>query len=145
MIGTLIAMAIAALAALGMAFAKGDPDDDEILTNKAVAASASSLLSDCTAITTTDGTDLHIHVKITYNAAATQGGLLKMYASYDDGTNFESYPFWTTALGYTAADTAVYASARVPFAPKYVKAQITNQDTGQALTVDFIRYTLQTA
>ena len=54
-----------------MAFAKGDAT--AILSNKTAAASASTTLADCTTITTTDATDLHIHCAVTYHGSATLG------------------------------------------------------------------------
>jgi hypothetical protein len=126
-----------------MAYAKNDPDDNEILTNKTAAASGSTALADCTAITTTDATDLAIHVKLTFNASATLGARVKLFASYDDGTNYESYPFWQYDIAYTSG--AQSASARVPFSQKRIKVQVTNLDTGQSITAIYVYYSIQTA
>jgi len=125
-----------------MAFAKGDAT--AILSNKTAAASASTTLADCTTITTTDATDLHIHCKVAYNAAATLGVRVKLFASYDNDTNYESNPFWQFDMPFTANVTIGY-SARVPFSAKYIKVQVTNLDTGQSATAIYIYYSMQTA
>ena len=64
-----------------MAFAKNNPDDAIIITNKTAAASATTAIGDCTAIDTTDATDLHIHCSVAYNGAATLGVRVKLVAS----------------------------------------------------------------
>ena len=145
MIASIAALVIlTAFLAILMAFAKNDPDDNEILTNKTAAASVSTALADCTAITTTDATDLHIHMLMTYHGSATLGGRVKLYASYDDGTNYESNPFWQFDMPFTAGATIRY-SHQVPPSPKRIKLQVTNLDTGQSITAIYAYYSIQTA
>jgi len=127
-----------------MAFAKNDPDDNKIIDNKSAAALASTALADCTAITTTDYTDLAIHTTVTYHGAAALGGRVKLYASKDDGTNYDDDPFWSYDLPFTAGATKSY-SQRVPFAQKRIKVQVTNLDTGQSITAIYAYYTGQSA
>ena len=127
-----------------MAFAKNDPDAAKILDNKTAAASASTALADCTAIDTTDATDLHIHSIMTFNGAATLGATVKLFASYDDGTNYEDVAFWSYSVAVSAGNT-IHSSARVPFSAKFIKVQVTNLDTGQSITAIYIYYTIQTA
>ena len=88
--------------------------------------------------------DLAIHTTVTYNGAAALGGRVKLYASKDDGTNYDDDPFWSYDLPFTAGVTKSY-SQRVPFAQKRIKVQVTNLDTGQPITAIYAYYTGQSA
>ncbi len=113
-----------------------------ILSNKTAAASTATLLSDCTAIDTSQATNAcAIEVLLTFHASATLGATLKVYGSYD-GTNWDTDPFATGSIGKVSGARSKSFSF-IP-GPKYVRAQIQNLDTGQSITAITIYAHLQT-
>lgn len=113
----------------------------EILSNKTAAAGASTTLTDCTTVTTTDCIDLAINVKLTFNAAATGGARVKAFGSNDDST-YDTDPYWQADIAFTSG--AREQSFTFPHAPKYLKFQVTNIDTGQSITAIYISSHVQT-
>ncbi len=107
----------------------------KILDNKTAAASASTDIADCTAIDTTDVIALAIGVQLTFNAAATLGAVLKIYAAAD-GVNYDAYVYDQFPIAYTSGAQA--QTFVVNPAAKLLKAKITNLDTGQSITAIYI-------
>jgi len=107
----------------------------KVVDNQTVNASSSLALSNSTAIgpTSTDTLiNLAIECTVTYNASATSGCTVKLYASYD-GTNYDSDPYDQFDMPFTANTTKSQTFAVNP-APKYLKVGVTNNDTGQSIT-----------
>jgi hypothetical protein len=126
-----------------LSFAKDDPI--EIVTNETAAANASTDIEDSDPILTTDFTDLHVHCALTYNVAATLGAVVKLYASKDDGTNYENRPCWQFYMPHTTGNTVISYSAQCPHSAKRMKAVVTNLDLAQSITAIYVSYTPQTA
>lgn len=107
----------------------------KVVNNQTVAESASLDLSNSTAIGPTDTStliNLAIECTVTYNASATAGCTVKLYASYD-GTNYDSDPYDQFDMPFTANTTKSQTFAVNP-APKYLKVGVTNLDTAQDIT-----------
>ena len=107
----------------------------KVVDAQTVAASSSLSLANSTAIgpTSTDALiNLAIECTVTYNASATLGCTVKLYASYD-GTNYDTDPYDQFDMPFTAGATKSQTFALNP-APKYLKVGVTNNDTGQSIT-----------
>ncbi len=103
-----------------------------ILSNKTAAASGSTTLGDCTVIDTNACVGLAIECKVTYNGSATKGVRVKLFGSYDD-VNYDSDPYDYFDMPFTAGSTISCSFNTIP-GPRYIKAQVTNLDTGQSAT-----------
>lgn len=113
-----------------------------ILSNKTAAASTATLLSDCTAIDTSQATNAcAIEVLLTFHASATLGATLKVYGSYD-GTNWDTDTYAEASIAKTSGARS-QSFAVVP-GPKYLKAQVLNLDTAQSITAITIYEHIQT-
>jgi len=115
----------------------------KILSNKTAAASGSTTLSDCTTIDTTSVISLAIEAKATYNASATLGVRVKVFASGDD-TNYGDLPIAQFDLPFAANTTKRWSRDIIP-AEKYMKVQVTNLDTAQSATAIYVYAHAQTA
>lgn len=113
-----------------------------ILSGKTAAASGSTVVSECSAIDTSQATNAcAIEVLLTFHASATLGATLKLYGSYD-GTNWDTDTYAECSIAYTSGARS-QSFAIVP-GPKYLKAQITNLDTAQSITAITIYSHIQT-
>lgn len=107
----------------------------KVVDNQTVAESASLDLANSTAIgpTSTDTLiNLAIEITVAYNASATAGCTVKLFASYD-GTNYDTDPYDQFDMPFTANTTKSQTFAVNP-APKYLKVGVTNLDTAQDIT-----------
>ena len=107
----------------------------KVVDNQTVGSSSSLSLANSTAIGPTDTSaliNLAIECTVTYNASATLGCTVKLYASYD-GTNWDTDPYDQFDMPFTAGATKSQTFAVNP-APKYLKVGVTNNDTGQSIT-----------
>lgn len=104
----------------------------KILDNKTANASSSTSLSDCTAVNLSTAVQLAIDVEMTFNASATQGATVRVYAS-DDNSEYDTIPYDQFDVAVSAGN-AVKAHFAVLPAPKYIKVSVTNLDTAQSLT-----------
>jgi hypothetical protein len=110
-----------------------------ILSNKTAGTSASTTLSDCATIDTTElQMDLSIIVSCTLNASCTAGARVKAFASNDDSTWTATHPYWQGDIAWISGGGAVLAGFDVPHGPKYLKFQVTNLDTAQTITAIYI-------
>ena len=113
-----------------------------LLNNTTAAASSSTANS--TTITTTDYIGLAVTLKLTFNAAATLGAILKAYGSDDDATYDSAVkPYWQEAIAYVSGAQVVHFD--FPSGPKYVQFVLTNLDTGQSITAIYVYATPQNA
>lgn len=107
----------------------------KVVDNQTVNASSSLDLANSTAIGPTD-TDtvinLAIECTVTYNASATLGCTVKIYASYD-GTNYDTDPYDQFDMPFAANTTKSQTFAVNP-APRYLKVGVTNNSTGYSIT-----------
>jgi len=107
-----------------------------ILSNKTAAASGSTTLTDCTTIDTSACLLLGIECVVTYHASATQGVTVKIFASGDD-SNYGTTEIDSFAMPFAANTTKRWSRPIIP-AEKYMKVQVTNNDTGQSATAIYI-------
>lgn len=107
----------------------------KVLDNKTAAASSSTSISDCTAEDLSAALQCAIQVDLTFNASATQGATVKVYAS-SDGTNFdtEGYEYATQSIAFLTGGGAVHVTFPINPACKYFKVVVTNLDSGQSIT-----------
>lgn len=83
---------------------------------------------------------LTISVRVTYDASATAGAVLNVYLS-PDGTNYDTQPYYSATLAFTAGAT-IQESHDVDVNTPYVKIEIKNTDGTYALTASaWITYT----
>ena len=106
-----------------------------ILDNKTVAKSASSVVSECTAIDGSAVVALGIEVLMTFNASATLGATVKVLTSAD-GTNYTTATVQEYDIPYSNA--TVRHAFSVLCGHKYYKVQVTNLDTGQSITAIYV-------
>ena len=112
---------------------------------KTAAASGSTTLSDCTTIDTTSVIALALDVSMNFNAAATQGALVKIFGSKDD-TSWNNQPYDQFTISFTGSVPLWRAHEfAVNPAPKYLKVMVTNSDTGQSITKIYVNAITQTA
>lgn len=111
-----------------MALSKGTPT--KILDNKTAAAAGQTTLTDCTTIDTDACTGLALEVIATYGSAATLAGTLKVFGSYND-TNYDTNPIEQFDLPFTA-NTTKSQSFNLQPGPRYLKAQVVNNETSGA-------------
>lgn len=107
----------------------------KVVDAQTVAASSSLSLANSIAIGPTDTSaliNLAIECTVTYNAGATLGCTVKLYASYD-GTNWDTDPYDQFDMPFAAGTTKSQTFAVNP-APKYLKVGVTNLDTVQSIT-----------
>ena len=107
-----------------------------ILDNKTVAKSASSVVSECTAIDGSAVVALGIEVLMTFNASATLGATVKVLTSAD-GTNYTGVSLMEFSIAVSAGN-AVRSSFNVFSGHKYYKVQVTNLDTAQSITAIYV-------
>jgi len=106
-----------------------------VLSNKTAGTSASTTLTDCTTVDTSDFINLAVVVRLTFNASATLGARVKAFASNDDST-YNTYPFWQADIAFTSGAQA--QAFQMPSGPKYVKFQVTNLDAAQTITAIYV-------
>ena len=106
-----------------------------ILSNKTVAESASSVVSECTAVDGSAVVALGIEVLLTFHASATLGATVKILTS-SDGTNYTTVSLMDFSIAYQNA--TVRASFNVFTGHKYYKVQVENLDTAQDITALYI-------
>lgn len=107
----------------------------KVVDNQTIGEASELALSNSTAIgpTSTDTLiNLAIECTVTYNASATAGCTVKLYASYD-GTNYDSDPYDQFDMPFTANTTKSQTFAVNP-APKYLKVGVENLDTAEDIT-----------
>jgi len=107
-----------------------------ILSNKTVAESASSVVSECTAVDGSAVVALGIEVLLTFHASATLGATVKVLTSAD-GTNYTDISLMEFSIAVTAGAT-VRASFNVFPGHKYYKVQVQNLDTAQDITALYV-------
>lgn len=103
-----------------------------ILDNKTAAASASTVLADCTAEDLSTALQCAIEVGMTFDASATTGATVKVFAS-GDGTAFDTVEYATQSVAVSAGN-AIQATFPINPAAKYIKVQVTNLDTSYSIT-----------
>jgi len=106
-----------------------------LLENKTVQESASSVLSECTAVDGSAMIALGIEVLLTFHASATLGATVKIFTS-SDGTNYCTADTQEYDIPYSNA--TVRHSFTVLSGHKYYKVQVTNLDTAQDITALYI-------
>jgi len=106
-----------------------------ILSNKTVAESASSVVSECTTVDGSAVVALGIEVLLTFHASATLGATVKILTS-SDGTNYTTVSLMDFSIAYQNA--TVRASFNVFTGHKYYKVQVQNLDTAQDITALYI-------
>ena len=106
-----------------------------ILSNKTVAESASSVVSECTAVDGSTVVALGIEVLLTFHASATLGATVKILTS-SDGTNYCTASTQEYDIPYSNA--TVRHSFTVLPGHKYYKVQVTNLDAAQDITALYI-------
>lgn len=104
----------------------------KILDNKTAGTSASTTLSDCTAEDLSAALQCAIEVDMTFNASATLGATVKVFAS-GDGTNFDTVEYATQSVALSAGN-AVQVTFPINPAVKYFRVQVTNLDSAQTIT-----------
>lgn len=104
----------------------------KILDNKTANASSSTSLGDCTAVDLSTAVQMAIDVELTFNASATAGATVKVYAS-DDNSVWDTTPYDQFDIAVSAGN-AVKAHFAILPAPKYLKALITNLDATYSIT-----------
>jgi hypothetical protein len=109
-----------------------------------VTANANASTANSTTITTTDYVGLAVTLKLTFNAAATGGAILKAYGCDDDATYDSSgKPYWQEAISYVSGAQVLHFD--FPSGPKYVQFAVTNLDLVQSITAIYIYATPQIA
>lgn len=103
-----------------------------ILDNKTVAASASSVLTDCTAVAGATLVALGVEAVMTFHASATAGATIKVFSSRN-GTNFTTTPIQEYDVPVSANATVRHAFTVLP-GHAYYRVQVTNLDAGQSIT-----------
>ena len=116
-----------------------------LLDNKTAAANASTTVGDCTTITTDAYVGLDVTLKLTFNAAATLGAILKAYGSDTDGADYDTAakPYWQEAISWVTGAQILHFD--FPSGPKYMKFLLTNLDLAQSITAIYIYATPQNA
>lgn len=104
----------------------------KVLDNKTAAASSSTALADCTAEDLSAALQCAIEVDMTFNASATQGATIKVFAS-GDGTNFDTVEYATQSVSVSAG-SSIQVTFPINPAVKYFKVQVTNLDTSYSIT-----------
>jgi len=104
----------------------------KLLDNKTAAASGSTTLNDCTTEDLSAALQCAIEVDMTFNASATAGATVKVFAS-GDGTNFDTVEYATQSVSVSAGNS-VQVTFPINPAVKYFKVQVTNLDTTYSLT-----------
>jgi len=104
-----------------------------VLDEATIAAGATTVLGDCTAIDLSGGpATLALTIEATYNGAATQGIKIHVRTSYDD-TNYdtEDWDSWTPGFG---AGLSIRQTKHYDTSPMYVKILVENLDPAQTVT-----------
>jgi len=112
-----------------MALAKGA--STTVLSNKTAAAAGSTTTSECTTIDTDACTDLSLTVKLTYGSAATLVPTIKIWASEDD-TNWDTEVYESYDFPKCTASGTLKWSFDIGHGPRYLKVQVTNNETADA-------------
>ena len=107
-----------------------------ILENKTVQESASSVVSECTAVDGSAMIALGIEVLLTFHASATLGATVKVFTS-SDGTNYCTSDTQEYDIPVSAGNTVRHAFT-VLTGHKNYKVQVTNLDTAQDITALYI-------
>jgi hypothetical protein len=97
---------------------------------------ASSLGS---ALDTTAAVGIMIQVKATTGAATFQTGATVSVFNSPDGTNYDTTPYVSMPVSFTAASTSYLASFAIPYAEdlSYLKVQVTTNNTASATNTTF--------
>lgn len=104
----------------------------KILDNKTAAASGSTTLGDCTVEDLSTALQCAIEVDMTFNASATAGATVKVFAS-GDGTNFDTVEYATQSVDVSAGN-AIQVTFPINPAAKYIRVQVTNLDETYNIT-----------
>ena len=107
----------------------------KLLDNKTAAASSSTVIGECAAEDLSTALQCAIQVNLTFNASATMGATVKVYAS-SDNSNFDTagYEYATQSVAFLTGGGAVQVTFPINPAAKYFKAVVTNLDSGQSIT-----------
>ena len=103
-----------------------------ILDNKTAQESASTTLGDCTSEDLSTALQCAIEVDMTFDASATAGATVKVFAS-GDGTNFDTVEYATQSVDVSAGN-AIQVTFPINPAAKYIRVQVTNLDTTYDIT-----------
>ena len=104
-----------------------------ILDKASIAASATTVLADCTAVDLSEGpATLALTIEATYDAAATQGIKIHVRATYD-GTNYDTEDWDSFTPSFTAGST-IRQTEHYATSPYAIKVLVENLDTAKAVT-----------
>jgi len=104
----------------------------KIIDNKSAAADDSTSLSDCVSVDLTTAIQMAIDVEMIFNASATYGAMVEVYAS-DDDTNWDTNPFEQFPVAVTPGATIREHFVMIP-APKYIRVKVVNLDPTYSIT-----------
>jgi len=104
----------------------------KILDNKTATAGNSTNITDCTAVDLTSAVQMAIDVELTFDASATAGATVEVYAS-DDNTNYDTTPYDQFEVTVSPGDAVREHFVTFP-APKYIKVVVKNLDPTYNLT-----------
>lgn len=112
-----------------------------IVSGQSADVSGETTLGNCSELSLNEAVQVEIEAVVTYNASATSGAVVRIWAAAVMGT-YGDEPIDEFALPFTAG-TTVRHSFQTLASPRYIKATVRNLDESHPVTAISVMATVQ--